>query len=302
MSQIMFWKESTQKQEELTRFDGTGVSEPMLAYKYEDKQFEIEFDLKRGGKVFTQLKLNGARALAAKTGLFTRSGRTWNSVPHIAAALAPAFQKHPELVLDGELFSEDLKQDLGGLASLILKNTPTANDLKQSAKQVKFYIYDAQLPGTYSERHKVISEIASELGPSVHVLPYKSVRSANEIDQHLSNAESDGHEGIMVRRDSNYESGRSSNLLKYKRWDSGEFLIAGVHEGKGKARGTVAALSVKTQYGRIFKASVNSGSTTWREHLTQIDLVGQMATVQYKGFSRHGIPLMGKCLAIRNYE
>jgi len=274
----------------------------MLAHKYESKRGDVERELGRGAQVFTQVKLNGARALAGKGGLITRNGNTWKSVPHIAAALASVFETHPELVLDGELFNDDLKHDLGGLATLIAKRTPTEEDLTQSAARVQYHIYDAQIPGTYSERHKFLSEVASGLGSAIRVVPYKSVTTAKEIDDHLSKSELEGHEGIMVRRDGGYESGRSLNLLKHKRWDTEEFTIAGVHAGKGKARGTVAALSLKALHGGLFRAAVNGGSHEWRAALTRAALIGQSATVEHKGVSKRGVPLMGRVVAIRNYE
>lgn len=55
------------------------------------------------------------RCVATKNGLFTRKGEKYISVPHIEEALKPFFDKHPESVLDGELFKKRPCNFLQGL-------------------------------------------------------------------------------------------------------------------------------------------------------------------------------------------
>jgi DNA ligase-1 len=61
--------------------------------------------------VFCQPKLDGIRALISANGAFSREFQPHLNVDHILQALAPLFEASPELVLDGELYNHDFKDD-----------------------------------------------------------------------------------------------------------------------------------------------------------------------------------------------
>ena len=63
---------------------------PMLAHKYLDYKDNISFP------VLVEPKIDGARMIIQKDGLFTRNGKKYVSCPHIEELFEPFFKKHPD--------------------------------------------------------------------------------------------------------------------------------------------------------------------------------------------------------------
>ena len=85
---------------------------PMLAYPVSAKPIEYT------DKVFIQPKLDGVRCLIQgeytkemeiKPIAYSRTGKVWKNIDHILEELTPFFKKHPNVILDGELYNHDLK-------------------------------------------------------------------------------------------------------------------------------------------------------------------------------------------------
>ena len=76
---------------------------PMLAHKYNPDKFQYPG--------YIQPKLDGVRCVFTKDGAFSRTGKQFMNVKHIETALQPVFAQHPSLMLDGELYNHDLKDD-----------------------------------------------------------------------------------------------------------------------------------------------------------------------------------------------
>jgi len=94
----------------------TSIEEPMLAQPLHKLSKQPDFSKEKWGM---QCKFNGNRCIATKDGLFTRKGEKYMSVPHIENALKPLFKMYPDAVLDGELFNNDLRQQLNEISKLI---------------------------------------------------------------------------------------------------------------------------------------------------------------------------------------
>ncbi len=96
----------------------------MLAHKYNDYKDKIDFP------VLVSPKIDGCRMIATKDGLYTRNGKEYLSCPHISKLLAPIFEKYPEWVIDGEIYSHD--NNFEKIVSLVKQSKPTKEDLKAS--------------------------------------------------------------------------------------------------------------------------------------------------------------------------
>ena len=103
--------------------------------------------------LFIQSKLDGVRCLiqlnheANERGEFpveaySRTGKLWKNIDHILEELYPFFDKHPNVILDGELYNHDLKKDFEKIISLVRKTKPTDEDRLESAEMVQFHCYD----------------------------------------------------------------------------------------------------------------------------------------------------------------
>jgi DNA ligase-1 len=91
---------------------------PMLADEWGHRKDKIEYP------VWVQPKLDGVRCIASKDGLYSRQGKPILAAPHILEALTPLFEINPDLILDGELYNHDLKEDFNKIISLVRKTKP----------------------------------------------------------------------------------------------------------------------------------------------------------------------------------
>lgn len=285
--------------------------QPMLAQKYTDRCDTPQFQAALSkGDVSVSLKLNGARCVANRHGLFSRKGSEWKSCPHVIEALKPLFDAHPELVLDGELFNEDMRQDLGSIISLISKKKPSDHEIAQSRQLVKYHVYDiVDVDIDYHDRYTRLNEYVVHLDNSViQFVDATVVSSKQQIDDFLKQYESQGHEGLMVRINDVYENKRSKNLLKHKSFTDDEFLIVDVMEGQGNLSGKLGAFVLEDARGVRFNSAPTGSHQYWEQMwMDRKQLVGKTATVKYKELTpikgdTGGVPSFGKVVAVRDYE
>lgn len=297
--------------QDLSKVDEITIPSPMLAQNYLDRYEKLDWN----AGVYISLKLNGVRCIATRDGLFSRKGSEWVACPHIFKALKPIFDKYPEIkALDGEFFNEDLRQNLGGLISLVSKKAPTEEELKKSAEIVQYHIYDIiDNEMLYLDRLNKVKEIVEwhfTLGPSpLRIVNAYKCENHEYAKQVLEMYEKDGHEGAIIRTNSYYENKRSKNLLKFKTFIEDEFEIIDVIEGDGNLSGKVGAFTLKDFIeGRVFNASPIGSHEYWTQMWNDRDkLIGLTATVKYKELTplqenKGGVPSFGKVVAIRNYE
>lgn len=303
------WKRKMDREhfvESLNQLDTVKFIQPMLAQSFKDCMSRINFE----DKVWVQCKLNGARCIATKDGLYSRKGVEWRSIPHISDALKDFFIKHPNVILDGELFNEDLRQDLGSIISLISKKKITQNILDRAKQMVEYHVYDVvDTSKKYDERLKDIDTYINEIqSPCVKRVDSWLVTSFAEINTLLSNYEEHEHEGVIVRTNDVYEHKRSKHLLKYKSFSTEEFEIIGVEEGEGNLTGKVGKFVLKDTKGDVFRSSPTGSHEYWEQMwCNREQLIGELATVKYTVLTtvkdgKGGVPTCGKVIAIRNYE
>lgn len=276
--------------------------EPMLAKHYKDYADDIDFTK---NEWLLQCKFNGMRCVATKNGLFTRKGEKYLSCPHIENALKPFFDKNPDAVLDGELFNNELRQQLNEISKLIRKTVNiTDEDLKQSEKLVKYYIYDGygfnsdsysfDESASYNIRKMWIDD--NVIGKYKYVEKVKDtpISSCDELYSNYQSLIDDGHEGAILRRkDMEYEHKRSKNLLKVKPEDSDEGLIVDVIEGTGNWSGAAKTVNISWN-GYNFNATLKGSYEELEDVLENQDKwCGKTVTflhIGYTGKSLPGIP------------
>jgi DNA ligase 1 len=117
---------------------------PMLAYPAGDKPIDYS------KPIFIQPKLDGVRCVIQSechgsswmVKAYSRTGKEWKNINHILKQLKPFFKKYPKVILDGELYNHDLKNDFEKIISLVRKTKPTEEDRLESAQMVQFHCYD----------------------------------------------------------------------------------------------------------------------------------------------------------------
>ena len=276
---------------------------PMLAYPVNNKPVDYS------KPVFMQPKLDGVRCLIqcneGKVTAYSRTGKVWQNIEHITLNLYKFFDKHPNVILDGELYNHDFKDDFESIISMVRKTKPTAEDRVISAKNVQFHCYDiVDEVLTFDMR---IHFIAKTVPPSYCIHHVDTIQVATESLSkvfHQSNLEM-GYEGSILRTNDNYACKRSHNLRKFKDFSDAEATIVGYLDGKGKRTGTLGKFIMQDDNGVEFGCPPGKGYTykqlgTMLENIG--DYIGQRATFTFfertkAGSYRH--PLF-KC--IRNYE
>lgn len=292
------WKKRTEKGyfAKIKDIDKSTIFKPMLANKWEDRMDKITYP------VYSQPKLDGIRCIVRSDGMWTRTGKPIISAPHIFEALKPMLEKNPDLIFDGELYTDKYANDFNAIVSLVKKTKPTAQDLKDSAKVIEYHIYD--LPShddAFLERNRMLTGI--QLPKCCKLVRTDFCQTENHVNALYEMYVEEGYEGQMIRLNEKYENKRSNSLLKHKSFIDEEYEIVGVEEGGGNLTGMVGALIFESKQGDTFTASVNGGwdflKELWKDRKS---LVGKEATIKYFNITPDGKPRFPKVTAIRDYE
>ena len=284
---------------------------PMLAYPVSTKPIDYS------KPVFIQPKLDGVRCVIQRESDFpgqeylasfsvkaySRTGKEWKNIDHILEQLKPFFFKYPNVILDGELYNHDLKDDFETIISLVRRQKPDDIDMLESANLVQFHCYDIideELP--FDQRIEFVTESLMLLGNSIHTVYTTKIEESQANIQHQCNLD-EGYEGSIVRTNDTYTCKRSHNLRKFKDFHDTEATITGWVEGKGKRIGTIGKFLAVDSEGNEFGIPVMDKFKYLQDNFKKMQgYVGKTATFTYfertKANSyRH--PLF-KC--IRNYE
>jgi len=276
---------------------------PMLAYPVSSKPIDYS------KPVFIQPKLDGVRCLiqhnAGHIVAYSRTGKVWKNINHILYELIPFFKKYPNVVLDGELYNHDFRDDFESIISMVRKTKPTDEDRRISALNVQFHCYDiVNRRMKFSTRNEWIRSNLP-LGFGIKHLPTHWVDSDTEAKVRHKYNLSKGYEGSIVRLDVPYQCKRSHSLRKFKDFSDAEANIVGYEEGKGKRAGTLGKFLMQDDDGNQFGCPPGKGHN-YKDLARMLENIheymGQRATFTFfertkAGSYRH--PLF-KC--IRNYE
>ena len=258
----------------------SNIIEPMLADKY--KGWILSW-----GYAYSQPKLDGMRCIATKDGLFSRQGKPIVSVPHIVEALKPTFAAFPNLILDGELYNHDLRDDFNELISIARQMKPTVDDLAKAATHIQYHVYDMISSEPFLNRYISLSETPFIWTDTVKLVETKEILSSEELDWQYAALLAQGYEGQMIRRDATYEQKRSKNLLKRKEFIDEEFEVLEILEGEGNWSGYAKSVRCRTSDGVIFNAGIKGTQEFTRKLLAQTP-VPKTVTVRYQNKTPDG--------------
>jgi DNA ligase-1 len=283
---------------------------PMLAYPVSDKPINYDND------VFMQPKLDGVRCIiqaeqdfpgtnlaSVTVKAYSRTGKEWKNIDHILFNLRPWFILNPDVILDGELYNHDLKDDFEKIISLVRKQKPDDIDMLESADMVQFHCYDIiDETMSFAMRNEFIKQAVPRNHCIKHVPTTKIVCDDDAQEMHKVNLNC-GFEGSILRTNDVYACKRSHNLRKFKDFSDAEALIVDWVEGVGKRKGTIGKFMAQDEDGNLFGMPVMDKFKYLQDNFKKMQgYVGKTATFTYfertkAGSYRH--PLF-KC--IRDYE
>lgn len=263
--------------------------EPMLAQDYAKLKAPLDFEAQ---KIYAQPKLDGIRCIARADGLWTRAGKRIVSIPHIEQQLAPIFEVDPDLIIDGELYNHELKDDFNKITSLVRKTKPTDADIKECADKVEYHVYDMYDEHNpfleFGTRQKHLNTIVKHI-ESVVVVPTVLIMDTQHCDDLYADWVEKGYEGQMLRHNTAYECKRSKSLLKRKEFVTEEFVVKSVEEGQGNWSGHIKRFVLALPDGRSFGSGVRGKQAVLKD-LFESGVKPDWATIRYFSLTPDGIP------------
>lgn len=241
--------------------------------------------------VYSQAKLDGMRAIANNSGLWSRNWKSILSAPHISEILEPYTDQG--IIFDGELYNHSLKNNFNKIMSLAKKLKPKAEDLVESSNLLQYWVFDIIIPDlVYSERLKILTEIVNKINNPMIVFPESVlVQNQEELDLLNDSYILDGYEGQMIRYDAIYEHVRSKNLLKRKSFIEEEFEITEITSGTGNWENTGKVIHCLNREGKPFKATLKNDYEYACEVWENKDkYIGGEVTCRFQNYTPDGIP------------
>ena len=291
---------------------------PMLAYPASDKPIDYT------KPVYIQPKLDGVRCLiqyeipfgsghipnSGKVVAYSRTGKEWKNIQHILVELKPFFQTNPNVILDGELYNHDLRDDFETIISLVRKQKPDDIDMLESRDLVQFHCYDIvdeALP--FVDRTAWINKQFSHFaGLLRNIYCIKQVSTESVLDEKDSKMFHEycleqGYEGSILRTNNVYKCGRSWSLRKFKDFHDAEATIIDWVEGKGKRKGTIGKFMAIDADGNEFGMPVMDNFKKLQTMFKEMQSwVGKEATFTYFERTKAGSYRHPLFKAIRDYE
>ena len=278
---------------------------PMLAYPVSAKPIDYN------EPVFIQPKLDGVRCVIQNekregyevVTAYSRTGKEWKNINHILGQLRPFFDKFPDVILDGELYNHDLKDNFEKIISLVRKTKPTDEARLESAEMVQFHCYDIideELP--FDQRIEFVTESLMLLGDSIYTVDTVQTDEEQAYFIHTQNKDK-GYEGSIVRTNDTYQCKRSHNLRKFKEFHDDEAILINWVEGKGKRIGTIGKFQAIDSEGNIFGMPVMDKFKYLQDNFVEMQgWIGKTATFTYFERTKAGSYRHPLFKAIRNYE
>src|SRR5262245_39881597 len=173
-------------------------------------------------------KLDGVRAYWDGTRFISRLGNEFHAPDWFIRGL-------PETPLDGELWVE--RKAFQKTVSIVRRQ-----DKSDHWKQIRYVVFDAPaMSDLFEDRLKFLTDCIARVG-SEFVLSHEQQRCRNleHLRSELERIESLGGEGLMLRQPgSKYEAGRSTTLLKVKKFHGADAVVIEHVGGGGRQRGGV---------------------------------------------------------------
>lgn len=269
-----------------------------------------KFAKKLPDAVFSSPKLDGIRCYITKDGAFSRNGKRFVSTKFIEQDLVNFFKENPDATLDGELYNHSYKDNFPELVRLIKREKNfTDEQWKRIKDDLEFHIFDVFYANAPKEIFKVrifcLDNALGNLTFSARLeLVIQTLIMKDEHLEHYSRYMAEGYEGQMLRDpDSVYEMKRSYGLQKVKKFDSDEFPIAEVLEGKGNRAGMAGKIVVDLPNGKTCEAGLRGNQTYFTELWENREAyIGKKAQTNYFGYTPEGKLRFPVMVAVRDYE
>lgn len=292
--------------------DANGFAKHMLA-KSSDKVKQSSIDKVKYW--YASRKIDGVRCSFYWNGkkilTASRGGGTYEfSTQHITQnpKFIEFFKKHPDYILDGELYKHGKQlQEISGAARLE-KNAVDCDWLE-------YYIYDVMIPDkTFYDRLQILKEIKEELNLGfdpyklwqveelqLQMVPQEKVSGYDNIMELHNKYVEEGWEGVVIRNpDKVYGFGKRTNdMLKIKKYKDDCFLVIDKEAGLRGYEDMVFIL--KTKDNKLFKAKPLGEKEIKEDYWNNFDTKykNHIGECKFFNYSIDGIPMQPAFKAFR---
>lgn len=276
------------KQAKAGKTDIDGGIFPMLAKTFSKDGDKIVYP------AYVQPKFDGHRCTGNDTGLWARSRKPIESLPHLNKAIKTARLKDIQF-LDGELYNHEYRDKFEELTHFIRQEEPI-----DGCEIVQYHVYDVAMDGTFEKRWEWLKKNLPK-SPYLILVETIEVKDEDELMTAFEHFVAQGYEGAIVRNAKGlYVNRRTADLQKIKEFLDDEFPIVGIEEGRGKLTGHVGKFLCKTKEGKTFGAKLKGELAKLKEYFDNPKLwEGKILTIQFQGYTKYKVPRFPVGLRIR---
>lgn len=263
-----------------------------LATKYEPKFCNFETE-----EWYASRKLDGVRCIIRKEGnkvtAYSRQGNEFTTLQKVLddiLYIGNEVSYHDDFILDGEicLMDDNGNEDFQGIMKQIKRKDHTI-------KNPKYIIFDHLTLEEFDtkESNTKLSDRLIRLPlhqyDTLSILEQINIDNEQQLSEMIADADANGYEGVMLRKDVGYEGKRSKNLLKCKKFFDAEYKVLDIEfdshrvirEGKEVVIPMLANVWIEH---KGYKVAVGSGwnqEQRIRYQANPEQLLGKTITVQY---------------------
>lgn len=270
-----------------------------LANKYDDVKDRVDF---RKEKWYASRKLDGVRVLAIYHGpgdieFFSRKGKEFLTLGNVAKEIKKLLPtpKSAGIVFDGEMcIVEGDTEDFTAMIKLIRKKDYTIpNPRYKIFDCLPLEVFEKTSKGTIFSKRLAVLDTLERLGVFdsgiLDRVEQRRVRSDKDLEEFVAEANDKRWEGLILRKDDFYKGKRSNDLLKVKKFQDMEFVVADIEVGpfrvivNGKEVEEVMLSAIKVPY-KNNTVSIGSGFSIDQRREFYKDpskILGKAITCQY---------------------
>ena len=229
-------------------------------------------------------KLDGVRAYWDGNQLLTRQGNPLHAPDGFT-------ENFPPFELDGELWMG--RGQYQQTQSITSRHKPSPD-----WDRIGYYVFEApHSPGGLEARLRKLADYLDRNPVAhLHIIPQTPCQGTDHLMQRMAEVEQQGGEGLVLRNPQTpYQTGRSADALKVKRFDDMEGTVIGYRPGMGKYQGQTGALWIEIVGGLRFY--IGSGLSD-RDRMTPPP-IGSVISFKYQGTTRSGIPRFASFIRVR---
>lgn len=247
----------------------------MLASQYEKAKHKLIYPC------YSSMKIDGVRAIYNKGTFYSRTGKVYEGLNHIAEQLQNTCEAN--IILDGELVVPDTTFQTSCGLIRNMYDTPKAI----------YQIFDAPCDLILTDRLDIVEQYVLSLhkASNVRFIPHTFIYNESEAIKAFNTSREAGYEGIVLKNtESLYQKKRSTDWVKLKNVSDISLKVIDTFPGKGRlANNMIGGVVAELPNGNTVE--VGSGFTDVERTLYHSNpqlIIGAIIDIQYHELTPDG--------------